>query len=121
MKIQKQRFIGNGGNYGHNITLVPIITNLDFGQNERVLGQKTRERENAKTGQRKELDIVLLPACGIPPRAGGTFDAMSPCTPLKRGVGGWIVLTPRLRGWGYDFHSVGVKTNPRPRKRGENH
>ena len=22
---------------------------LDFGQNERVLGQKTRERENAKT------------------------------------------------------------------------
>ena len=31
---------------------------LDFGQNERVLGQKTRERENAKTGQRKELDTV---------------------------------------------------------------
>ena len=72
---------------------------LDFGQNERVLGQKTRERENAKTGQRKELDIVLLPACGIPPRAGGTFDAM--------------LYPPQEGGWGLDcfdspFTGLGV-------------
>ena len=37
---------------------VVVLNHLDFGQNERVLGQKTRERENAKTGQRKELDTV---------------------------------------------------------------
>ena len=78
-----------------------------------------RKRENGKTGQRKELDIVLLPT---PRQRGVPGDIVSRSTPLTRGVlRGWIVLTPRLRGWGYDFHSVGVKTIPRPRKRGENH
>ena len=52
----KNLFMGSGGLLrdlkGHFIYV------LDFGQNERVLGQKTRERENAKTGQRKELDTV---------------------------------------------------------------
>ena len=47
---------------GHNCELLNLACtmygHLDFGQNERVLGQKTRERENAKTGQRKELDTV---------------------------------------------------------------
>ena len=28
------------------ILLLPLTMYLDFGQNERVLGQKTREREN---------------------------------------------------------------------------
>ena len=43
---------------GKPVAKIVSTSILDFGQNERVLGQKTRERENAKTGQRKELDTV---------------------------------------------------------------
>ena len=50
-----------------------------------------RKRENGKTGQRKELDIVLLPACG----AGGWIDyTMSKTTPQprKRGVNPYCLV-----------------------------
>ena len=67
---------------------------LDFGQNERVLGQKT--------GQRKELDIVLLPT---PRWRGVPGDIVSRSTPRQRGG---------LRGW-IDYTMS--KTTPQPRKR----
>ena len=37
---------------------VVVLNHLDFGQNERVLGQKNARTGNGKTGQRKELDTV---------------------------------------------------------------
>ena len=70
-----------------------------------------RKRENGKTGQRKELDIVLLPACGgyvrcyvswYPPLKGGSTERLSglhakQSHPLLRGTGGTALIddTPK--------------------------